>query len=372
MSDSLRADVAVIGGGIFGCLTAIELANKGFTVSLLEKNSDLLQGASLNNQNRLHLGYHYPRDVDTALQCQRGFADFKARFAESILDGFDNVYFISETGSRVTLQQYKKFCDDASLSFRSVGLEEFRPKLCNVLGGSYTAEVVYDSRILKELVLAELSQSLVSVRLDSQVQTVNEFDSGFLVSGGSFKLEARAVVNCSYANFNDFNHGLGVAPLRLQYELTTVPVVSWRPGERPVGITVMDGSFFTILPFGKTGNYLLYHVDHAVLGTKVGYEYPAEWREPRQVVTKSRAVESFQEMVSSAKPWLPALEEAVFIDYLTTVRVVLADADSTDRRPSLINKLELGSPFYTIFSGKIDHSIWVASEISRRLSVDLG
>ena len=29
-----------------------------------------MQGASLNNQNRLHLGYHYPRDLSTATQCQ--------------------------------------------------------------------------------------------------------------------------------------------------------------------------------------------------------------------------------------------------------------------------------------------------------------
>ena len=75
-SDLIKCDVIVIGGGIFGCLTAIELSKKGLRVQLHEKNDQIMIGASLNNQNRLHLGYHYPRDLETASQCQKGFEAF--------------------------------------------------------------------------------------------------------------------------------------------------------------------------------------------------------------------------------------------------------------------------------------------------------
>ena len=44
--------VGVIGAGIFGCTTAIELAKKGINVTLMEKNDDILQGASKCNNNR--------------------------------------------------------------------------------------------------------------------------------------------------------------------------------------------------------------------------------------------------------------------------------------------------------------------------------
>ena len=35
-----------------------------------------MNGASSNNTNRLHLGYHYPRDLNTAQQCKKGFELF--------------------------------------------------------------------------------------------------------------------------------------------------------------------------------------------------------------------------------------------------------------------------------------------------------
>ena len=63
MYNVFQTDVVVIGGGIFGSCTAIELAKNGINVTLVEKNTQIMQGASLNNQNRLHLGYHYPRDL---------------------------------------------------------------------------------------------------------------------------------------------------------------------------------------------------------------------------------------------------------------------------------------------------------------------
>jgi hypothetical protein len=76
-------------------------------------------------------------------------------------------------------------------------------------------------------------------------------------------------------------------------------------------------------------------------------------------------------MKLASSKWLPSILDAEYIDYLTTVRVVLADVESTDRRPSLISRANLSSPFYTLFSGKIDHSIWVAEEISNKLFAEL-
>ena len=47
-------DSAIIGGGIFGCLSAIELSKLGKEVILLEQKNSLMNGASSNNTNRLH------------------------------------------------------------------------------------------------------------------------------------------------------------------------------------------------------------------------------------------------------------------------------------------------------------------------------
>ncbi len=59
--------IAVIGGGVFGTMIAIRLAELGPSVSLLERLPALMQGTS-SLANRLHFGFHYPRDEETARQ----------------------------------------------------------------------------------------------------------------------------------------------------------------------------------------------------------------------------------------------------------------------------------------------------------------
>ena len=371
MSNSSQIDVVVVGGGIFGCLTAIELSKNGMNVTLIEMKKQIMKGASLNNQNRLHLGYHYPRDLETAIQCQRGFSNFKERFSECILENFENIYLISKDGSNVNYSEYMEFCTKASLPVDEINIDTFEPNVINVIGGLYTDEVVYDSSILSNLVLNDLDEANVDTQLGSKVKSISQEGDIFEVQTESKTTTARAIVNCTYANFNDFNLNLGVARKKLQYELTVVPEVEWRRKDKPIGITVMDGKFFTILPFGKTGKYLLYHVDHTVQDTFIGFEYPSRWRDPRSIIKEKVARAAFQKMITSSSNWLPEITNAKYVDYLAAVRVVLADVEITDRRPSLINKLPIKNPFYTVFSGKIDHSIWVATEISERILRDL-
>lgn len=55
--------IAIIGGGILGSLTALELAHLGHQVELIERNVDLLGEASLHNEGKIHLGFIYAKDV---------------------------------------------------------------------------------------------------------------------------------------------------------------------------------------------------------------------------------------------------------------------------------------------------------------------
>jgi hypothetical protein len=364
MSEQMSADVIVVGGGVFGCLSAIEIAKKGLSVKLLEKNADLMLAATLNNQNRLHLGYHYPRDVETAVQCQRGFKDFYRKYKNCILDGFDNAYFVSAENSKVNFAAYAEFCERASLPFRKLDLSEFGEPVRNVEGGILTDEVIYDSKLLRAEVLHELLQNDVEVRCGLNAYGIKETSTGFEVDCGTERLSARAIVNCTYANFNSFNKALGLPVRKLQYELTVVPVIRWRRGKPPIGVTVMDGAFFTVLPFGKSGNYLLYHVKHTVCEAVVGETYPQEWSQPKSIVDEIEARRIFGDMVDASSYWLPSIRDADFVDHLATVRVVFANSDDTDRRPSLIEKQQTAAPFYSIFSGKIDHSIWVSRDVA--------
>ena len=68
--------IAIIGAGWFGCHLASELKNDGHSILLFEKEKDIFAGASGNNQNRLHLGYHYPRSESTIVQTINSYNSF--------------------------------------------------------------------------------------------------------------------------------------------------------------------------------------------------------------------------------------------------------------------------------------------------------
>src|SRR3989344_9442806 len=99
----------VIGGGIFGVTAAIELAKSGINTYLFEQNKFLMQGATSVNQNRFHLGYHYPRSAATAKQCLEGLPSFKEYFSPVLVDLKENYYAIGKKGSRVGFDKYIKF-----------------------------------------------------------------------------------------------------------------------------------------------------------------------------------------------------------------------------------------------------------------------
>jgi glycine/D-amino acid oxidase-like deaminating enzyme len=55
--------VAVLGGGLQGACTAIELASRSIKVDLYEKCPECLSAASSNNEGKIHLGYVYGNDL---------------------------------------------------------------------------------------------------------------------------------------------------------------------------------------------------------------------------------------------------------------------------------------------------------------------
>ena len=126
----------------------------------------------------------------------------------------------------------------------------------------------------------------------------------------------------------------------------------------------MDGNFFSILPFGKSGLYLLYHVEHSVFKRKIAEIPPISWDNPKEIINGEIAEQVFEKMINDISNWLPSIKEAKFVDYLTTTRIVLSKVDDTDARPSLIEEMPLKNCFINLFSGKIDHAIWVSKEIS--------
>ena len=81
--------IAVVGAGIFGVTAAWKLASLGHNVDLYEREKEILQAASGINQYRLHMGYHYPRSDETAMDSKIGAQVFQEEYGECIIKNTD-------------------------------------------------------------------------------------------------------------------------------------------------------------------------------------------------------------------------------------------------------------------------------------------
>ena len=106
--------IAIIGGGIFGLTTFIKLRKANYDCYLFEKNTNILDGASTNNLNRIHLGHHYPRDNETIRQSKQGSKSFIKMYSNSIIDNFENYYAIANS-SVTSVASYEKALKDNNL-----------------------------------------------------------------------------------------------------------------------------------------------------------------------------------------------------------------------------------------------------------------
>jgi glycine/D-amino acid oxidase-like deaminating enzyme len=92
------AQVAIIGGGISGCLTACLLADQGADVVLVEQQPLLMMGASRWNDGKIHLGYTYTGtgSLATARLMQQGAACFLGVFERVLGNAVPDSWFGDE------------------------------------------------------------------------------------------------------------------------------------------------------------------------------------------------------------------------------------------------------------------------------------
>ena len=108
-------DKIIIGAGLYGLYSALYCAKKGEKVIVLEVDSEPFKRATYINQARVHMGYHYPRSISTALKSKKYFDRFLEDYGFCIMKDFDQVYATSSNYSWTNAKQFKKFCDNANI-----------------------------------------------------------------------------------------------------------------------------------------------------------------------------------------------------------------------------------------------------------------
>ena len=345
LNKKLFKKVSVIGGGIFGCTTAWNLAKAGYDVTLHEKNDDIISQASNINQYRLHRGYHYPRSKETAGQSQWGETSFIKEYGSAIVNGdIEHYYCIAKEDSLVTAKQYIEFMRDMNLFYKEKKLDFMCENVVDL--EVKVKELLFDPIKLKQICWDKLNEYNVNVILNSNV----------------WNLEEDYIINATYANLN---HLLPEDKQKdYQFELCEKPVVKLPKKYKNKSVVIMDGPFMCIDPLGDTGWHVMGNVVHAIHNTNTGKfpEYDEKFDELlNKGIVKNPSITNIDKFIDSAKKFFVDIDKVKHIGSMYTFRTVLPNRDNDDARPTLVENVV--DNVYNIFSGKIGTCIDAADEI---------
>lgn len=354
------AAAVVIGGGFYGAKIAIHLAERrGLAgVVLLEREPALLARASRRNQARIHGGYHYPRSFTTAYRSRINQLRFERDFASAVASDFCALYAIARRNSRVTARQFERFCAEIGAPL------EPAPASLRALFDSRRIEQVFrvresafDADRLAELAAVGLARAGVEVRLDVECRSIERAPDGALLlgvaaPGGALqRLRARSVFNCTYSALNQFGGGFAGERVGLKHELAEVALVEAPRALAGLGITVMDGPFFSLTPFPPRGLHTLTHVRYTphwhwteVGSERVEFDFAAHAEETR-----------VDRMLRDAERYVPAIRGARYVESMYEIKTVLAKNETDDGRPILFDRHPEWPHCYSILGGKLDN-----------------
>ncbi|SAL04483.1 malate:quinone oxidoreductase [Caballeronia calidae] len=353
-------DAVIIGGGFYGSAIAVYLARqRGLRrICLVERGHDLLQRASYNNQARVHNGYHYPRSFTTAYRSRVNLPKFVRDWPQAVKADFVKLYAIARRNSKVTAKQFQRFCREtgARLEPADASLKAlFEPRLIeNVF---VVQEYAFDSRELACWARRELFEAAVDVRLNTRAESITRTgDRGLNVavrdaSGDAATLTAHYVFNCTYSGLNQFTGEFPGTRTRLKQEITEMALVQAPPKLVDIGVTVMDGPFFSMMPFPSRELHTLSHVR---------YTPHLHWDDAPGVDPYARLADYPREsrvdrMIRDVARYMPAVRDAKYVESLFEVKTVLGKNEVDDGRPILFEKHADLPGCYSVLGGKIDN-----------------
>ncbi len=356
----------ILGAGFYGLYAAELCGRNGQSVLVLECDLTSFQRATTVNQARVHQGYHYPRSLSTAMKSAGYFRRFNEEFGFCINSGFEMIYATSSSYSWTNAEQFKQFCDAAAIPCTPLHSELFFKKdMCD--GAFLTREYTYDARILRDYYLDKLAcLDNVDVLFGVKIVTIEKSEDCFelhLESGEKYTTDF--LMNATYASTNQISKMLGYEIFQIKYELCEIIICKTNEKLGKYGFTVMDGPFFSIMPYGKTHYHSLTSVaftPHAACFEEIpvfdcqknseGYCSPNHLGNCNHC--PARPVSAFPYMANLAKKYLRDDYEFDYDHSLFSIKPILISSEIDDSRPTVIRTLSKKPVYVSVLSGKIN------------------
>lgn len=323
--------------------------------------------ASLVNQARLHGGYHYPRSVATARMSHEHQQRFTKEHQDFINFSYDKYYAIDRYGSLTDSQQFQRFCDYIGAPYTAIKVA--KPFQDHRIAALFkTTEYSFDPILLGRFYQQQLAECTgIQVFTNAQVQSVEKLGSHWHIQlqtndNTIVTYQTPLVVNATYAASNAINQLFQLENIDLQHEIAEMVLLS-APALQNIGLTIMDGQFGSIMPYGLTGLHSLSSVayTHHEVSKNQLPTFPCQQEHPNcqpKLVANCnycsvRPTSNFLKMQRQIQQYFTDNVQLHYYQSLFNIKSKLRANTIDDGRPTEITKLSAQPDFYCVFAGKV-------------------
>jgi hypothetical protein len=234
-------------------------------------------------------------------------------------------------------------------------------------GAFLTEEYTYDAGLLKDYLIEKIqSYPNVEIIYSARIVDIQKHTDCFeirLKEGHS--LCSPFVLNATYASVNQINQYVGCEFFKIKYELCEIILTTVNDRLQDTGLTVMDGPFFSIMPFGKTGFHSLTavaftpHMDcKEPLPRFTCQKDSRDTCSPRQLGNcnecPAKPVSAWPYMSNLARKYMKDDLKLKYHHSLFSMKPILLASEIDDSRPTVIRVSSERPTFVSVLSGKIN------------------
>jgi hypothetical protein len=243
--------ILIIGAGWYGSHLSVKLLEKGHDIDIVDKENDFFSGSSSKNQNRLHIGFHYPRSDDTINECIVGYSKFKKEYSDFLSTIDKNIYFISNEKSNISIKDYKKIYDEKNIKYKLIEHSELPIPINNVeCEYIHVNEKHIDFRKAREYFKTRLDSRMIKIDDKNVFTSINNI---LTYLDKSYDL----IINCTYNHLSPIEYEKYELYVTLLYKIETSETLAY---------TIMDGPFFSLYPYDIVNNiYTLTSVKDGII-----------------------------------------------------------------------------------------------------------
>ena len=358
-----KYDIVIIGAGIYGLYFANIDELKDKKKLIIEIEDESFKRASYINQARLHNGYHYPRSIETMNDAHTYFSKFNEEFSYAINNSFKNIYAIAKNDSLTTAKQFEKVCEELNIPLKKENENMFFKE--NMVEAAYsTLEYTFDSDKIKERLLEKLKDKNTDILYKTYIDKVEINNKKYnLLLNNNRLIETPCVINTTYASVNCINNLFDVPLLDLKYELCEVVLGNANEELQKYSFTIMDGNYFSVMPFAKGNKYSLTSVHFTPHETCYEKLPCFNCQKKNKKCTnklllncnncENKPLSKHEDMEKLYKEFLLDKFKFNYLNSIYAVKPILKCCENDDSRPTIIKKHREEPTFISCLSGKV-------------------